>query len=531
MNDHNKINVNEYIKLNAGVECLRVCKEFESDVILLKNTQESLFFNKKCLEYDVTPKWTLCKSRINTPAGHRIAKRFSINNLKLQIKLDNNKLSRLNKSIDYKLTIIVQKLPQHIVDIIRTRTDIKSNYIRSKRRHVLDKKFKKLYQVKNDRMIGMNNFIPNDKNTVKLNNEWTVNLSSRKFDKFEISVFNLDPKFQVTPCIMKSEQIIANIESKLKFIIQDKSKLAKTRISLINAINSFEKAKPNLSTEQLKAIKRIKCYKDIFITQADKGNKTVILNYQDYLNKIYEILQDRQSYAIVKTDKTKSKANKLIDKLKTYHKQGLLEYNQYLKFYPDNYNLPDIYALIKIHKINNPARLICPYFCHPLSNLSSYISDVITPSIRNSPYSISNKFKFVEEIKKKKKKNLRITRNDIMISLDIVNLFTNIPLDYTMNIVHEKLCNDDQLGERTKLPVSEIMNLIIFIMQSNYFTFNKAIYQQISGAPMGCNLSPILAEALVSTIFELALINDDHVKFCRFYVDDSFLIIHKRYVD
>ena len=289
MNDHNKINVNEYIKLNAGVECLRVCKEFESDVILLKNTQESLFFNKKCLEYDVTPKWTLCKSRINTPAGHRIAKRFSINNLKLQIKLDNNKLSRLNKSIDYKLTIIVQKLPQHIVDIIRNRTDIKSNYIRSKRRHVLDKKFKKLYQVKNDRMIGMNNFVPNDKNTVKLNNEWTVNLSSRKFDKFEISVFNLDPKFQVTPCGMKSEQIIANIESKLKFIIQDKSKLAKTRISLINAINSFENAKPNLSTEQLKAIKRIKCYKDIFITQADKGNKTVILKYQDYLNKIHEI--------------------------------------------------------------------------------------------------------------------------------------------------------------------------------------------------------------------------------------------------
>ena len=118
-----------------------------------------------------------------------------------------------------------------------------------------------------------------------------------------------------------------------------------------------------------------------------------------------------------------------------------------------------------------------------------------------------------------------------MISLDIVNLFTNIPIDKTLKIVQDKLSKDNSLDERTKLPISEIMFLIKFIMDNNYFSFDNKIYQQVSGAPMGCNLSPILAEALVSTIFEQAISNNNNIKFCRFFVDDSFLIINYRHVD
>ena len=527
MNDHNKININEYIKVNAGDQCLRLCKDYENEVIQIKKAKEQLFFNEKCLANDVAPRWTLCKSRINTPIGHQIAKKFSFDNLKLQIKLDKFKIARLNSSINCKYKIICKKLPLYIVQLLEKRIERKSNYISSKHRYVQNVKFKKLTQIYSNRIVGssydLNNDNNNEENNININNEWTINLSSGIFDKYEISIFNLDPKYQVTPNTIKNEQIIANIECKLSYLITDQTDLARTRVSLVY---SYSKIKPNLSVEQFRAIKRIKSYQDIYVTQADKGNKTVILNYQDYLNKVNEILQDTNCYETVNTDKSKSVASKLIEFLKTYHKNGYIEYNQYLKIYPDNFCLPDIYALIKIHKLNYPARLICPYYCHPLSSLSSYINDIITPSIRNSIFSIKNKFKFVEEVK-----NLRISRNDIMVSLDIVNLFTNIPLDFTLNIVHDKLCSDDSLSERCKLPITEIMNLINFIMNNNYFTFNKKFYKQISGAPMGCNLSPILAEALVSTIFELSLVNNHQVKYCRFYVDDSFLIINKRYVD
>jgi hypothetical protein len=119
-----------------------------------------------------------------------------------------------------------------------------------------------------------------------------------------------------------------------------------------------------------------------------------------------------------------------------------------------------------------------------------------------------------------------------MISLDIVNLFTNIPLNYTLNIIKNKLEQDNNLIVRTKLPVHEIISLLNFCMHNNSFSFNGKYFKQKFGAPMGCNLSPIIAEALVSYIFEKAMLTTHFIpKFIRFFVDDSFLIINKNYVD
>jgi len=48
---------------------------------------------------------------------------------------------------------------------------------------------------------------------------------------------------------------------------------------------------------------------------------------------------------------------------------------------------------------------------------------------------------------------------------------------------------------------------------------------------MGCNLSPVIAEALVSYIFDLGIKSfNNKPKFVRFFVDDSFIIINKRYI-
>jgi hypothetical protein len=117
-----------------------------------------------------------------------------------------------------------------------------------------------------------------------------------------------------------------------------------------------------------------------------------------------------------------------------------------------------------------------------------------------------------------------------MISLDIVNLFTNIPISDTIEIVREKLDLDKSIKERTNVPIDEIIDLINFCMMNTSFSFDGKFFQQKSGAPMGSNLSPIIAEALVSKIFELAIDKFEHKpKFLKFFVDDSFLIINNRF--
>ena len=245
----------------------------------------------------------------------------------------------------------------------------------------------------------------------------------------------------------------------------------------------------------------------------------------DYINKIQDILNDQSIYCKQTYDNTKVIANKLIVKLKTFKDQGFIDYREYNSLYPRDFEIPSVYALIKIHKPGNPARLICPYFNHPLSKLSGYLSKLITPLLRNCEYTLRDSSQFIQDIKK-----IKISRNDTMFSLDVVNLFTNIPVDYTIKVIEQKILSNNNFNPR--IPKNEIIKLIEFCLKSTSFAFNGDIYFQKSGAPMGCNLSPIIAEALVAHIFEQAVKEFEiKPKFIRFYVDDSFLIMNSRYVD
>ena len=332
-----------------------------------------------------------------------------------------------------------------------------------------------------------------------LSETWIINLSDRIFDQAEQQILKLDPKFQLSPKRICAEQLIANIESKLSHLITNKNVLEQTRISLVNAINANNAITHNLTKEQFRAMMRIKKYQDIVITSSDKGNKTVVLNKQDYLTKIYDILSDTSVYEEISQDNTRTIANKLISLLKTYKKQGFINQWQYKNLYPVNFDIPIVYALIKVHKPNCPARLICPYFQHPLSKLAKYLSDLISPTIRKSQFSIRDSAQFSKDVQA-----VNLTRNDIMISLDIVNLFTNIPITETIEIIKNNLTNDKDFNIDSQFDINEITKLIKFCMASTTFLFNEKYYSQKTGAPMGSNLSPIVAEVLVSHIFDQA---------------------------
>ncbi len=47
-----------------------------------------------------------------------------------------------------------------------------------------------------------------------------------------------------------------------------------------------------------------------------------------------------------------------------------------------------------------------------------------------------------------------------MVSLDIVNLFTNIPIEYTLNLIKDKLNECETLRDITNLSINEILLLL-----------------------------------------------------------------------
>ena len=70
-----------------------------------------------------------------------------------------------------------------------------------------------------------------------------------------------------------------------------------------------------------------------------------------------------------------------------------------------------------------------------------------------------------------------------MASLDVDSLFTNIPLDETIDICIDSLYKDDE--NTAKILKDVFRNLLTVATKESFFMFNNKFYKQIDGVPMG----------------------------------------------
>ena len=81
-------------------------------------------------------------------------------------------------------------------------------------------------------------------------------------------------------------------------------------------------------------------------------------------------------------------------------------------------------------------------------------------------------------------------------SLDVDSLFTNIPLDETIDICINLLFeNTDNIEGFEK---SELKQLLCLATKESYFIFNSLLYKQVDSVAMGSSLGPSLANVFLS---------------------------------
>ena len=110
-------------------------------------------------------------------------------------------------------------------------------------------------------------------------------------------------------------------------------------------------------------------------------------------------------------------------------------------------------------------------------------------------------------------------------SLDVDSLFTNIPLDETIDICVNQLFENTDTVEGFKK--SEPKQLLCLATKESYFIFNGLLYKQIDGVAMGSPLGPSLANAFLSYCEKNRLNNcpqEFKPVFYRRYVDDIFIL-------
>ena len=154
----------------------------------------------------------------------------------------------------------------------------------------------------------------------------------------------------------------------------------------------------------------------------------------------------------------------------------------------------------------------------PTYKLSKYLNKLLKPYTSNE-YTAKDTFSFAEDIRKQ-------DSTVFMSSLDVDSLFTNIPLQETIDICCDLLFRDQPIVDG--LSKSDFRKLLTLATTESLILFNGSYFQQIDGVAMGSPLGPTLANIFLC-YHEQNWLNNCPTEFkplyYKRYVDDIFVLL------
>ena len=245
---------------------------------------------------------------------------------------------------------------------------------------------------------------------------------------------------------------------------------------------------------------------------------TVIMNKSDYINKANTLIKDTETYQPLDTNPSKMTTNRINQKLKQLKDKDKLNETTYHRIRPNDASTAKFYGLPKIHKESIPLRPIVSLPGSPTYKLSKHLAIILHPLVKTSTHTINNANAFLTNIK-----DLKLEPDEIMISFDVISLFTSIPLDTAKHITNELLTNDDSQETRTNLDKDDILELLNLCLSTEF-----SYYRQISGTPMGYPLSSFLTEAVMEDLEKRSVTHNPDIKTWNRYIDDVLARVRVR---
>ena len=281
---------------------------------------------------------------------------------------------------------------------------------------------------------------------------------------FAVSPDNVNESSLVNECIIDCEKACWKPPAR---------EASQLRAEVVGTLKSAKIPKSNASKEERDAIKTLQKETSVKILGADKGRATVVMDTEEYEEKLANMLNDTNTYVKLDKDPTPKYKKKLVGIITRLEQEGTIRPEDKKFLYPTAEIMPRIYGSPKIHKKDNPLRLIIDYTGSIGYNVSRSLADIISPIVGTTEDHVLNSKQLADDLK-----DIKLEEDEYLISHDVVSLFTNTPVDLTLDIIRKRLEQDSNLNKRTRLTVDDMMELVEFILTTTYFTSKGTIYQQ-----------------------------------------------------
>ena len=437
---------------------------------------------------------------------------------------------RLYGNADRQLFLILDE--QYYGKILQL-NDQKSCYTHKKQLHTHSQKFDKLlldykapflspYKQLTDFNISTPTFhgplqktthsIPPDDNT-----KTVINLSGQPLTQSETDVLALGLKFAPKPTHDPTADLASRIHGVTKKLGEGmEASVTHEVCSLLKSYDLKRDRTPdNLTPSQRTALKSLKKKtSNLRFLPADKGNATVVLTNEQYINKVNTHLSIT-AYSKIGFNPTSSLTTKLDNILRKLHKDKEIDKQTQQSMRVLHPRYPQLYGQPKIHKPDAPIRPIVSFYNTPLSALHKVLAHYLKPLAQN-PLRLKDSTDF--------KNHLHSTTTPSYTyhaSLDVKALYTSCDMRAATKTATATFEQKPDLLP-SNMTAKTIGILITFCLDNSYFEFDGDFYKQNTGGTMGSPLIVELSEIRTAETEQHALATcTDPPNTYRHFVDDG----------
>ncbi len=194
---------------------------------------------------------------------------------------------------------------------------------------------------------------------------------------------------------------------------------------------------------------------DILVLKADKGGATVILKKDDYRRKMLDHLHNSGSYKKLAKNPLKKISRTVAHAIKSSNSVGALS----RKLIERNPIAPRIYGVPKIHKEGVPLRPIVNTIGGPTYLLAKFLALKLKPLVGHTESFVKDSASFIMDLK-----DIRLDPEEILVSFDVVSLYTCIPIKEAMEVIN-------------RLTDPDTAHLVEVCLTSTFFCFEGEFFE------------------------------------------------------